>query len=338
MAEILNFFTVPLMASAIRLGTPIILAALGGAICNRAGVLNLALEGKMLLGSFLGIISAYYIQNNPFFPMPPVASTYFALLVAMMAGGLLGAFFALLYIKFEVNLVILAIAINLMLLELTVFVMRVMFGDVGTWSDPSIVQLPAIQIPILKDIPGIARLFSGYNIIVYSALILCIAGYFVLFNTKFGRHIRAVGENIEAARTVGIKVRRVQVFALVISGALAALGGAFLSVGHLTLFTRNMSNGRGWLGISAALFGFNHPIAVYFSGLFFGFADAAAIRLQNVTDIPPSIVQVIPFIATILALVLVALRIKIATYLNKRKFFSSRHLNTDKEPISEQNV
>lgn len=335
MSEFFKFFTIPLMASAIRLGTPIILAALGGAICNRAGVLNLALEGKMLLGSFLGIISAYYIQNNPFLPMPPVTSTYLALIVSMMAGGILGAFFALLYIKFQVNLVILAIAINLMILELTVFVMRVMFGDVGTWSDPSIVQLPAIHIPLIRDIPVIGQLFSGFNVIVYSALILCVAGYFVLFNTKFGRHIRAVGENLEAARTVGIKVRRVQVFALVISGALSALGGAFLSVGHLTLFTRDMSNGRGWLGLSAALFGFNHPIAVYFTGLFFGFADAAAIRLQNVTDIPPSIVQVLPFIATILALVLVALRIKIATYLNKRKYFSSRYLNTTKDSTAE---
>jgi simple sugar transport system permease protein len=329
MQNILNFFTVPLFASAIRLGTPIILAALGGAICNRAGVLNLALEGKMLLGAFLGIISAYYIQHNSILPMPAGISTFLALIVAMLAGGLLGAIFAFLYIKYEVNLVILAIAINLMLLEMTVFVMRIMFGQVGTWSDPSIVRLPDWELPLIKDIPVFGEIVSGYNIIVYAALVLCVLGYFVLFHTKFGRHIRAVGENIEAARTVGIKVRRVQVFALVISGALAALGGAFLSVGHLTLFTRNMSNGRGWLGISAALFGLNHPIAVYFSGLFFGFADAAAIRLQNVTKLPPSLVQVLPFIFTIIALVLVALRSKLATLINKRKFFSSRDMQTD---------
>jgi ABC-type uncharacterized transport system permease subunit len=332
MQDILNFFTIPLFSSAIRLGTPIILAALGGAICNRAGVLNLALEADMLLGAFLGIISAYYIQNNPFLPMPPVLSTYLGLIAAMASGGLLGAFFAFLYIKYKVNLVILAIAINLMMLELTVFVMRVMFGQVGTWSDPSIRQLPDLQLPLIKDIPVIGELFSGYNIIVYAAVLLCVLGYFMLFHTKFGRHIRAVGENIEAARTVGINVNRVQIFALVISGALAALGGAFLSVGHLTLFTRNMSNGRGWLGISAALFGFNHPIGVYFSGLFFGFADAAAIRLQNVTDLPPSLVQVLPFIATIVALVLVALRTKIATLINKRKYFSSREMHTHDEP------
>ena len=104
--------------------------------------------------------------------------------------------------------------------------------------------------------------------------------------------------------------------ALVISGALAALGGAFLSVGHLTLFTRNMSNGRGWVGVTAALFGFNHPIGVAFSGFFFGFIEAFSVRLQNVTDLPPSLVQVFPHLATILALVLVALQGK---YTNSHK-------------------
>ena len=317
-----NFFTVPLIASGIRLGTPIILAALGGAICNRAGVLNLALEGKMLLGAFLGILSAYYLQHNAVLPLSPLLSTYVALIFAMLAGGVLGAFFAFLYLKYEVNLVILAIAINMMILELTVYMMRVMFGQVGTWSDPSIKMLPELEIPLIKDIPVIGDILSGYNVIVYASWALCILVYFMLFHTKFGRHIRAVGENIEAARTVGINVTRVQVFALVISGALAALGGAFLSVGHLTLFTRNMSNGRGWLGISAALFGFNHPIGVFFSGLFFGFADAIAIRLQNVTELPPSLIQVLPFVATLLALVLVALRSKVATYLTKRRYFT----------------
>ena len=322
MEGFLNFFTVPLIASGIRLGTPIILAALGGAICNRAGVLNLALEGKMLLGAFLGILSAYYLQHNAVLPLSPLLSTYVALIFAMLAGGVLGAFFAFLYLKYEVNLVILAIAINMMILELTVYMMRVMFGQVGTWSDPSIKMLPELEIPLIKDIPVIGDILSGYNVIVYASWALCILVYFMLFHTKFGRHIRAVGENIEAARTVGINVTRVQVFALVISGALAALGGAFLSVGHLTLFTRNMSNGRGWLGISAALFGFNHPIGVFFSGLFFGFADAIAIRLQNVTELPPSLIQVLPFVATLLALVLVALRSKVATYLTKRRYFT----------------
>jgi simple sugar transport system permease protein len=308
MEDILGLFTIPLVNSGIRLATPIMLAALGGALCNRAGVLNFALEGKMLLGAFLGILGAFYFGN-----------TYMGLVTALLAGGILGAFFAFVFLRYDVNLIILAIAINLLILELTVYFMRVMFGNVGTWSDPSIQKLPDIEIPIIHDIPVIGGIFSGYNIIVYISWFAVIAGYFILFHTKFGRHVRAVGENQEAAEALGINVSRVKLFALVISGSLAALGGAFLSVGHLTLFTRNMSNGRGWIGITAALFGFNHPIGVLFTGLFFGFADAFAVRLQNVTDLPPSLVQVLPHIATLTALILVALQDKISKALTKRR-------------------
>jgi len=308
MDGIADIFTIALINSSLRLATPIILAALGGAICNRSGVLNLALEGKMLLGAFLGILGAYYFGNS-----------YMGLLVAMLVGGLLGAFFAFVYIKYDVNLIILAISINLLILELTVYFMRILFGNVGTWSDPSIQKLPDIALPLIKDIPVLGEIISGHNIVVYLAWGMGIIGYVVLFHTKFGRHIRAVGENREAAEAVGINSRRVQMMALVISGALAALGGAFLSIGHLTLFTRNMSNGRGWVGVSAALFGFNHPIGVLFSGLFFGFASAFAVRLQNVTDLPPSLVQVLPHFATILALVLVASRDKVSKALSRRR-------------------
>lgn len=303
-----EIFTTAMLNSSIRLATPILLAALGGTLCNRSGVFNLALEGKMLLGAFLGILGAFYFQN-----------TYMGVLVAILTGGILGAIFAFVYLKYEINLIILAIAINLLILEGTVYVMRVLFGNVGTWSDPSIEKLPDIALPVIKDIPVIGEILSGYNIIVYLSWILAITFYVVLFHTKFGRHIRAVGENKDAAESVGINSRRVQLIALIISGALASLGGAFLSLGHLTLFTRNMSNGRGWVGVSAALFGLNHPIGVLLSSLFFGFADAFSIRLQSATDLPPSLVQVLPFVATLLALILVALQDKIKKAITKRK-------------------
>lgn len=309
MDGIIEILTPALVNSSIRLATPIILAALGGAICRRSGVLNLALEGKMLLGAFVGILGAFYFGNS-----------YAGLVTAVVFGGMLGGFFAFAYLKYNVHLIILAIGINLLIAELTVFFMRVLFGNVGSWTDPSIKKLPDISIPLIRDIPFIGEILSGHNIVVYLSWFTAIFGYVVLFHTKFGRHIRAVGENQEAAETVGINSRRVQTLALVISGSLAALGGAFLSIGHLTMFTRNMSNGRGWVGVSAALFGFNHPIGVFFAGLFFGFADAFAVRLQNVTDLPPSLVQVLPHFATIFALILVASRDKISKTLTKRRY------------------
>ncbi len=304
-----GLFTVALLSSGLRLATPIILAALGGAICSRAGVLNLALEAKMLLGAFVAIVFAFYLGN-----------TTAGIIVAVLFGGGLGLIFALLYLRYNVNLIILALAMNLLILELTVYFMRVLFGNVGSFADPSIQRLPDFDLPLIQNIPVIGDIFSGYNFIVYFSWIAAIVGYIVLFHTKFGRHIRAVGENQQAAETLGINVARVQISALVIAGMLCALGGAFLSVGHLTLFTRNMSNGRGWVAVSAAIFGFQHPIGVLLTGYFFGLADAFAVRIQNVTDLPPNLIQLLPQFATILALVLVAVREKAKLALTRRRF------------------
>lgn len=304
-----DLITLAVIRSGIRLATPIILGALGFALCSRAGVLNFAIEGMMLFGAFSAIVAAFLLGN-----------TYLGVMVAIAAGGLIGAIFAVVYLRYKVDLVILALALNLFISEMTVYFLRVVFGAFGSWSDPSIRQLPDIAIPILDQIPILGELLSGHNMIVYASWLATIGMYIVLFHTKFGRHIRAVGENQAAAETVGINVPRVKIFVLVLSGCLAALGGSFLSVGHLTLFTRDMSNGRGWLGVTAALFGFGHPIGVFFAGLFFGFADAFAVRLQTVTTIPSSLVQFLPNVAALAALILVGARGKLREELARRRF------------------
>ena len=189
MEGFLDVFTVELLNSGIRLATPVILAGLGGALCNKAGVLNLALESKMLMGAFIGIIAAFFLGNS-----------YLGILVAMAAGAILGLFFAFLYHRYDVDLVILAIAFNLIIMELTVYAMRVMFGNVGTWSDPGIVRIPDFDIPFLANIPVIGDILNGYNIIVYFSWIAALALFIILYKMKFGRHIRAVGENKEIFR------------------------------------------------------------------------------------------------------------------------------------------
>lgn len=311
MEGFLSVFTVELLNSGIRLSTPILLAALGGALCNQAGVLNLALESKMLLGAFVGIVAAFHFGNS-----------YAGLLVAMTAGGSLGLFFAFLYHKYRVDLVILAMAFNLIIVELTVFVMRAMFGNVGSWSDPTIVRIPDIEISLIKDIPVLGPILSGYNIIVYFSWLATIVIFIVLYKMRVGRHLRAVGENKSAAETVGINAVLLQSLALMVSGALAGLGGAFLSIGHLKLFTRNMSNGRGWIAICAAMFGVNNPIGVFLASLFFGIADAFSVRIQNVTDLPPNLVKLLPNLATLLVLIIIGLRIKVALSMARRRFRS----------------
>ena len=312
MEPLFSFFTINLLNSAVRLATPIILAAMGAALCNKAGVLNLAIDGKITVGAFVAIVTTYYIRNySAFGAAHPIASTFIGVLGAMLVGALLGLFFAWFHVSFGVNLVILAIAINILSLEVTVYLMRVLFKQSGTWSHPSIVQLPSISLGPIASIPILGRLVNGYNIIVYTSWICVIIFSILVYRTRFGRHLLAVGENKEAAVSVGISVKRVQYTALIISGVLSGLAGAFLSVGHLTLFTRDMSSGRGWIGNAAALFGFNTPGGSFFAGLFFGFADAVALRLQNVTKIPPYIVQMMPFIMTLTILAIVSWQARI---------------------------
>jgi simple sugar transport system permease protein len=304
-----DIITLDLLRSGIRLATPILLAALAATLSNRAGVFNLALEGKMLLGAFLGILSAYWLGN-----------TYLGVIVGALSGALLGALFTFLYLRYKVDLIILAIALNLFISEMTIFFLRTFFGNVASWADPSIQQLPDIRLPLIDTIPVLGRLLSGHNAIVYFSWIATAALYVILFHTPFGRHVRAVGENQAAAESLGINVARVKLFALMLGGGLAALGGAFLSVGHLTLFSRDMSNGRGFIGLTASLFGFSHPLGALITSLFFGFADALGVRLQTTTDIPPSLIQFMPHVLTILALVLVALRSRGQEALARRRF------------------
>ena len=301
-------FGIDVLRSGLRLATPVVLAGIGAALCHRAGVLNFALEGMLLFGAFFGIVTAFWLGDSNL-----------GVLAAVLGGGGIGLIFALLYLRLRVDLVILALALNLFISAATVFFLRIALGAFGSWSDPSIRQLPDLHLPLLGAVPVIGELLDGHNAIVYGSWLAALAAWLVLFRTRFGRHIRAVGENEPAARAVGIDVARVKTFVLVTSGSLAALGGAFLSVGHLTLFTRDMSNGRGWLGVTAALFGLNNPILVFIAGLFFGVADALAVRLPSISDIPPSLIQFLPNLAALLALVLVGLRGPIRRRLAERR-------------------
>lgn len=304
-----------LVQSSIRLSTPFVLGSLGALLASRAGVLNLAIEGKMLLGAFIGIAALF--QNG----LDPIVGV----VAAMASGGVLGFIFAILYLRIRINLIILALAVNLLVANGTVFFMRASFGVYGTLADPGIRSLPTLQLPLVEQIPFIGPLLSGYNAIVYLGWVMVALVWLMLFRTRFGRHIRAVGENREAAESVGINVTRVQIFALTLSGILAGLAGAFLSLGVLSQFLENMTAGRGWIALTVSLFAFQRPVAAFFTSLFFGFAEALSFYIQAQPDlnIPADLVLALPQIATIAALVLVALRIR-ASELMKRRDFAAR--------------
>ena len=301
-----------LVQSSIRLATPFVLGSLGALLASRAGVLNLAIEGKMLLGAFIGVAALFETGQDP----------AIGVLAATASGGLLGLIFAILYLRIRINLIILALAVNLLVANGTVFFMRASFGVYGTLADPGIRSLPTIALPLVEPIPLIGPLLSGYNAIVYLSWLMVALVWLMLFRTRFGRHIRAVGENREAAESVGINVTRVQIFALSLSGMLAGLAGAFLSLGVLSQFLENMTAGRGWIALTVSLFAFQRPVAAFFTSLFFGFAEALSFYIQAQPDlnIPADLVLALPQIATIAALVLVALRIRAAELMKRRDF------------------
>lgn len=281
--------------SGIRLTTPILFAAIASMLSARAGVLNLAIESKVLIGAFVGILAASATGN-----------TFVGVLAAAAAGAVIGVIMALAHLL-DVDLVVLAIGLNILVLQSTVFFMRSFLGGVGTFK-PDIDTIPPITIPVLADVPFIGSLLARLNVLVYAAYLL-VAVAAIWFRTRAGRHVLAIGEAPDAAASAGLNVGRTQVLTLIAAGAIAGLGGAYLSIGDLGLFTRNMSADRGWIGITAALLALNKPAFLIPAAGIFGLASAASIRLQQF-DVPANLTQFIPQGAAFVALVLVGLRAK----------------------------
>jgi simple sugar transport system permease protein len=313
---------ITLLQSSIRLATPYILGALAALVASRAGVLNLAIEGKMLLGAFIAVAVLYRSGLDPLV----------GALAATAAGGVLGLVFSILYLRIRINLIILALAVNLFISNATVYFMRTQFGAFGTLADPSIRGLPSIELPLISQIPFLGQLLSGYNAVVYISWIMVAVIWVILFRTQFGRHLRAVGENKAAAESVGINITRIQVFALTLSGMLAGLAGSFLSIGVLSQFVENMTAGRGWTAITVSLFAFEQPVPAFLTALFFGLSEALSFYLQGRPDLqlPPDLLLALPQIATIAALVIVALRIRAGELLKRREFAAQFGRELDK--------
>lgn len=288
-------FLADFLNSGIRLTTPILFAAIASMLSARAGVLNLAIESKVLMGAFVGILVAATTGN-----------TVVGVIAAAAAGAVIGAIMAMAHL-FGVDLVVLAIGLNILALQSTVFFMRSFLGGVGTYK-PDVDTVPAIVVPLLSDLPLVGSVLARLNWLVYLAYIL-VGLIAIWFRTRPGRHLLAVGEAPGAAASAGLKVGRTQVLTLIAAGAIAGLGGAYLSIGDLGLFTRNMSAERGWIGITAALLALNKPAFLIPAAGIFGLASAASIRLQQF-DVPANLTQFIPQGAAFVALVLVGLRAK----------------------------
>jgi ABC-type uncharacterized transport system permease subunit len=282
-----------LIASALRATTPLLLAALGGMFSERSGVVNIALEGIILFGALAAAVTARFAELPALAQNPQAAVPYapwLGVLAAALVGGLVGWLHALISIRFRADQIISGVAINLMAIGLPAVILTGLY-DNATNSEPIRNRLPEWGMGAFSFSP-----------LVYLAFALVPISLWVLFRTPFGLRLRAVGEHPEAADSVGVDVKRMRYYGVIISGVLAGLGGAYLSIGTLNQFIAEMSGGRGFIALAALIFGKWHPLGVLGATLLFGAFEAAATLLGGGQLMPPTIVQSLPFILTMLVL------------------------------------
>jgi ABC-type uncharacterized transport system permease subunit len=280
--------TAGLFASMLAAATPLVFGALGGLYSERSGVVNIGLEGMMLMGCFWGI----YCDDK-------AGSWVVGLIGAAVAGGLMASVHAFFAIHLRADQIVSGTAMNILALGITTYAFRSLYGDTGT---PNVDRIPNIHLPI-KWIPWVGDVFDTLNLMTWLMLILVVLSWLFLFKTPWGLRLRAVGEHPRAADTVGIPVFAVRYAAVITSGALAALGGAYLSFGLLGAFSENMTAGRGFIALAALIFGKWKPYGLLAAALLFGFARALGDALQSVASISADLVSILPYALTLVALV-----------------------------------
>jgi general nucleoside transport system permease protein len=276
-----------LAAAMLRFATPLIFAALGGVISERSGVVNIGLEGMMLVGAFFGIYGADLTN-----------SWLGGLLVGMIAGGLLALVHAVFAVSLRADQIVSGFAINFLALGTTGYIFLHHYGDEGT--PDGVPQVPDVTLPI-GWIPFFGPALEKLNLLVWVALILVFVVWLFVFRTPAGLRLRSVGENPRAAATVGISVYKTRYIAVIASGVLAAMGGAFLSIGFVHSFNQNMTAGRGFIALAVVIVGKWRPVAALAAALMFGFSQALAQRLPVFSESSATLLQALPYVVTLIA-------------------------------------
>ncbi|MEA2636331.1 MAG: ral nucleoside transport system permease protein [Chloroflexota bacterium] len=300
----MNFFgdlfgllgTSGLWHSSLQYAALLLLPALGGVISERSGVVNIAMEGMMLTGAFFGVAADLAWHN-----------VLLAVLAAMVTGGLMAAIHAVVSIRFRADQIVSGVAINIFAGGITVFLINRLYGLSDVGYVPSRDTLPNLNIPLLGNIPFIGSIFFKQNIMVYVALIILVATQIVLFRTRLGLRIRAVGEHPQAADTAGINVYLLRYGAVIMSGLLSGLAGAFLSIGLANTFVPGMTDGRGYIALAAMIFGKWTPFGAFGATLIFGFGQAIYDANSSI-HISPYFLSMTPYLLTLIVLAAVVRR------------------------------
>jgi simple sugar transport system permease protein len=275
-----------LAAAMLRFATPLVFGALGGIVSERSGVVNIGIEGMMLMGAYFGIFGA------------DVAGSWeLGLLIAMAAGGVLALVHAVFSVTLRADQIVGGVAINLLALGVTGYLYVDRYGERGTPDD--VARVPDVSLPGVRDIPFVGDAIGKTNLLTWLALVAVAVLGLVLFRTRFGLRLRAIGEHPRAAETVGLSVIRTRYLAVVLSGMLAALGGAYLSIGFLGSFTQNITAGRGYIALAVVICGKWRPSLALVFALLFGFSSAIAQRLPAFSESGAVLFQALPYVLTI---------------------------------------
>lgn len=301
------FFGPLVIASTLRLTTPILFVAIGGSFGHKANILNIGLESFMLISAFFSMLGSYYTSNQ-----------WVGLLFGVFSSVIASILFAIFVLKFNSNHIIIGIALNLAAWGFTTFLLDTMFDVRGVFIDNKIQSFEPINLSLIENKSFISEIFNGLNLLVYMSIVLTIVAYIIMYKTEFGLRLRGVGIKELAAQTVGIDTIKYKWISILISGVFAGLGGAYLSIGGSSMFTENMSAGKGFLALAAIMVGDGNPLLVFLISLAFGYTSALSVTLQSL-GIPSQIVLSVPYIFTVLILVLSVLFKHSSLLLNKNK-------------------
>lgn len=287
----MSLIDLSILAVIMRVTTPILLATTGALYSERAGVPNITMEGSMLLGTFGAIVGSYFF-----------GSSFVGALFGIFAGILIALIFAFLVLKLGGDEVVVGVAINVIVGGLTIFFLSQVFNASGSFVSPKIVGLPKVGFSFLEKVPVLKEILTGQTLVVYLAFFSVVVTHILINKTPFGMKIKACGENPMAAATVGVNVNRIRLICIIITGALSGFAGAQISLGFLSMFSENMTAGRGYIAIAAIIFARAIPVRVLLVSLLFGFSEALSNVLQ-LLKFPAEIVLMLPYLFVIVFLV-----------------------------------
>jgi ABC-type uncharacterized transport system permease subunit len=286
-------FSPDFIASVLRVSTPIIIGTMAAYISDKAGMINIAIEGFMLLSALFGVILSA-VFHGP----------WIAFFITVLIGALLGLFMGYLSEVLKAPIFLTGLAINMLAAGASIFILYMVTGDRGNSASLKSYKMPVVDIPIIKDIPILGQIFSGHNVITYFSFIIVFLSYLFINKTRLGLRMRAVGENEIAAKSVGVKTLRLKLLSITISGALSAVAGCYLSMGYLSMFTVNMTSGRGFIALCANAMSGGSALGGMLVSLIFGVSDTIANFAQQTVQIPSQVILMLPYAFVILCLVL----------------------------------